>query len=80
MTIVVIAGICVILLILAFLFPRLSRHPQRGVDKTLGAGQRAGGKAPSKLGSWLQKPFSASRKATNKSAATGRRGRGKLPV
>jgi hypothetical protein len=80
MTIAVIAGICVILLVLAFLFPRLSRHPQKGVDKTLGAGQRAGGKAPSKLGSLLQKPFSSSRKATNKSASTGRKGRGKLPV
>jgi hypothetical protein len=80
MTIAVIAGVCVILLVLAFLFPRLSRHPQRGVDKTLGAGQRAGAKAPSKLGTWLQMPFKASRKATNKSASTGRRGRGKLPV
>lgn len=80
MTIAAIIGICIVLLVLAFLFPRLSRHPQRGVDKTLGAGQRAGSKAPSKLGQWLQKPFSASRKATNKSAATGRRGRSKLPV
>jgi hypothetical protein len=80
MTILVIVAVCVILLILAFLFPRLSRHPQRGVDKTLGAGQRAGAKAPSKLGQWLQKPFGMSRRATNKSAATGRRGRGKLPV
>jgi hypothetical protein len=80
MTIAVIAAVCVILLILAFLFPRLSRHPQRGVDKTLGAGQKAGAKAPSKLGTWLQKPFSFSRKATNKSAATGRRGRSKLPL
>jgi len=80
MTVVLIAAICVILLILAFLFPRLSRHPQRGVDKTLGAGQRSGAKAPSKLGNVLQKPFSASRRATNKSAAAGRRGRSKLPV
>jgi hypothetical protein len=80
MTIAIIAGVCVILLVLAFLFPRLSRHPQRGVDKTLGAGQRTGAKAPSKLGTWLQKPFKASRKATNKSASTGRQGRGKLPV
>ena len=80
MTIAVIVGVCIVLLVLAFLFPRLSRHPQRGVDKTLGAGQRAGAQAPSKLGQWLQKPFSASRKATNKSAAAGRRGRSKLPV
>jgi len=80
MTIVVIAGVCVVLLVLAFLVPRLSRGPQRGVDMSLGAGQRAGGKAPGPLGRLLQKPFSSSRRATNKSAEAGRRGRGKLPV
>jgi hypothetical protein len=80
MTIAIIIGVCVILAILAFLVPRLSRYPQRGVDKTLGVGQRAGGKAPSKLGSLLQKPFSSSRKATNKSASKGRSARGKLPL
>ena len=80
MTILVIAAICVILLVLAFLLPRLSQKPQRGVDKTLGVGQQAGSKAPGKLGRWLQKPFSSSRKATNKSANLGRRARGKTPV
>jgi hypothetical protein len=80
MTIAIIAGVCVLLLVLAFLVPRLSRHPQRGVDKTLGVGQSAGSKAPGPLGRLLQKPFSSSRKATNKSAAKGREGRGKLPV
>lgn len=77
-----IAGIivvCVILLVLAFLVPRLSQHPQRGVDKTLGVGQHAGGKAPGPIGRLLQKPFSSSRKATNKSAAKGREGRSKMP-
>lgn len=80
MTIAVIAGICVILLVLAFLVPRLSRHPQRGVDRTLGAGQSAGSKAPGFLGRLLQKPFSSGRKATNKSASKGREGRSKLPI
>ncbi len=46
MTIAIIAAVCVVLLVLAFLVPRLSRHPQRGVDRTLSVGQRAGGKAP----------------------------------
>jgi Family of unknown function (DUF6411) len=78
-TVAIIIGVCVVLLILAFLLPRLSRYPQRGVDSTLGTGQRAAGKAPGKLGQWMQKPFSSSRKATNKSAATGRKGRSKLP-
>jgi hypothetical protein len=80
MTIIAIVGICIVLLVLAFLLPRLSRGPQRGVDKSLGAGQRAGSKAPGPLGRLLQKPFSTSRKAANKSASAGRRGRGKLPV
>ena len=80
MTIAIIAGVCVLLLVLAFLVPRLSRHPQRGVDKTLGVGQSAGSKAPGPLGRLLQKPFSSSRKATNKSASKGREGRSKLPV
>ena len=80
MTIAIIAAVCVILLILAFLMPRQSTHAQRGVDSTLGAGQSAAGKAPGKLGEWLQKPFKSSRKATNKSAQKGREGRSKTPV
>jgi hypothetical protein len=80
MTIIVIAVICVLLLVLAFLLPRLSHGPQRGVDKSLGVGQRAGSKAPGPLGRLLQKPFSSSRKATNKSASLGRRGRDKAPL
>ena len=80
MAIAIIAGVCVILLVLAFLVPRLSHGPQRGVDRGLGAGQRGAGKAPGPLGRLLQKPFSSSRKASNKSAGAGRRGRDKLPM
>jgi hypothetical protein len=80
MLIAAIIVVCVVLLVLAFLLPRLSRHPQRGVDKVLGTGQRGAGAAPGKLGHWLQKPFSSSRKATNRSASAGRKGRGKLPL
>ena len=80
MTVVVIAVVCVVLLVLGFLVPRLSRYPQRGVDRTLGAGQRAGAAAPGPLGRLFQKALGTSRRATNKSAATGRRGRGKLPL
>jgi len=75
-----IIAVCIVLLVLAFLLPRLSHGPQKGVDKTLGVGQSAGSKAPGKLGQWFQKPFSTSRKATNKSASKGREGRGKLPL
>ena len=80
MTVAIIVGVCIVLLLLAFLVPRLSRGPQRGVDKTLGVGQRGAGKAPGPLGRLAQKPFSSSRKATNKSAAKGREGRGKSPL
>jgi hypothetical protein len=80
MTIAVIAAVCVLLLVLAFLLPRLSSHPQRGVDRTLGVGQGTAGKAPGFLGRWLQKPFGSSRRATNKSASLGRRARGKMPL
>ena len=80
MTIIAIVAICIVLLVLGFLVPRLSRGPQRGVDKSLGVGQRAGSKAPGFLGRLFQKPFSSSRKATNKSASLGRRGRDKAPL
>jgi hypothetical protein len=78
MTIAVIVGICVLLLVLGFLLPRLSRHPQRGVDKTLSGGARTASKAPGPLGRLLPKPFRSSQKAADRSAATGRRARGKL--
>jgi hypothetical protein len=80
MTIAIIVGVCVVLLVLAFLVPRLSTGPQRGVDRTLGVGQRAGGKAPGLIGRLFSKSFGTSRRATNKSASLGRRGRGKMPL
>jgi Family of unknown function (DUF6411) len=79
-TIVIIIAICIILLILGFLVPRLSRGPQRGVDRTLGVGQRTGGKAPGPIGKLFSKSFGTSRKATNKSASSGRRARNKMPL
>ncbi|HLM30983.1 MAG TPA: DUF6411 family protein [Solirubrobacterales bacterium] len=79
MTIVVIAGVCVVLAVLAFLLPRASWWPQRGVDKTLGTGQRGASNLPGKAGELAQKPFQASRRAADTSAAKGRQGRSKLP-
>lgn len=77
-----IAGIvvvCIVLLVLAFLVPRLSRGPEKGVHKTLGTGGRAAGKLPGPLGRLGQKSFSKSSKAAGKSAGAGRKGRGKMP-
>ncbi|MFI1107718.1 MULTISPECIES: DUF6411 family protein [Streptomyces] len=79
MIIIGIVGICLVLLVLAFLMPRLSRHPERGTQKALGLGTRTGGKAPGPLGRLLSKPFRSSQKAVGRSGSAGRRGRGKLP-
>ena len=74
---VLIAGIiavCIVLAILAFLVPRLSHGPQKGVDKTLGVGQSAGGKAPGPLGRLFQKPFSTLAQGDEQERAEGPRG------
>jgi Family of unknown function (DUF6411) len=72
-----IIAFCVILFILAFLAPRLSRYFQRAGEKPLEVGERAGGKAPGKLGKWLRKPFSTGEKAIAKSGSEGRKARAK---
>jgi len=69
---------CVLVFIVAFLAPRLSRRFQRAGEKPLELGQRAGGKAPGKLGKWLRKPFSVGDRAIEKSGAEGRKAREKL--
>jgi hypothetical protein len=79
----VVAGViafCILLLVLAFLAPRLSRPVQSAGDRTLGVGQRTGRRAPGVLGRLFSKPFGTGRKAVNKSGSAGRRGRGKLPL
>ena len=79
MVIGAVIGFCILILILAFVAPRLSRHPERGGQKVLGTGGRAAGKAPGKLGTWFSKPFGKSQKAVSKSGQTGRKGRSKAP-
>jgi hypothetical protein len=80
MIIAAVIGFCILLVALAFLAPRMSRYAERGGDRTLAVGQRAGGAAPGPIGRWLQKPFGKSRKAVGRSGSAGRRGRGKLPL
>lgn len=80
MVVAAVIAFCILVLVLAFLAPRLSRPVQNAGDRTLGVGQRAGGSAPGVLGRLFSKPFSSSRKAVNKSGSAGRRGRGKLPL
>jgi type II secretory pathway pseudopilin PulG len=74
------AAVCLVLLVLGFLVPRLSRRPQRSVDRALGVGARTGARAPGRLGRWLSRPFSLSERAADKSASAGRRSRRKLPI
>ncbi len=78
MLIGVVAAICVALFVLALLAPRLSRKPQAAVDRGFGAGARAAGHAPGRLGRWLPKPFRSSRRAADKSASAGRKAHRKL--
>jgi uncharacterized protein DUF6411 len=79
MLIAAVIAFCIVLLVLAFLAPRLSRYFQRAGDKPLQLGQSTSSKAPGKLGQWLQKPFSKSRKAVQKSGSKGREERAKSP-
>ncbi len=80
MVVAAVIGVCVVLLALGFLLPRLSQHPQRGVDRVLGIGDRGASHAPGPVGRWLQKSFRKSARAADKSASAGRRGHSKLPL
>ncbi|MDX2524335.1 DUF6411 family protein [Streptomyces europaeiscabiei] len=79
MIVAAVVGVCVVLAVLAFFVPRLSRHPERGTQRSLGAGSRAGGKAPGVLGRLLSKPFRTSSRAVSRSGSAGRRTRGRMP-
>ncbi|MEV5432676.1 DUF6411 family protein [Streptomyces sp. NPDC052701] len=79
MVIAGVIGLCVVLAVLAFVLPRLSRHPQNGAQRTLGLGSRAGSKAPGPLGRLFSKPFSSGSRAVGRSGSAGRRARGRLP-
>ena len=80
MTIAVIVGICILLLILAFLAPRFSRRPERATRRALGTGGQTASKAPGPVGRLLAKPFWSSSKAAGKSADAGREGRRRMPM
>ncbi|CAL9331709.1 hypothetical protein SUDANB13_00083 [Streptomyces sp. enrichment culture] len=75
MMVVGIVAVCVVIAVLAFFVPRLSRHPQNGTQRTLGFGSRAGSKAPGPLGRLLSKPFNSSSRAVGRSGSAGRRAR-----
>ncbi|MFD9966813.1 DUF6411 family protein [Streptomyces sp. NPDC059011] len=74
-----IVAVCAVVLVLAFVLPRLSRHPQKGTQRVLGTGARAGGKAPGILGRMFSKSFHSSSRAVGRSGSAGRRARSRLP-
>ena len=80
MIIGLVIGFCVLLLIAAFLAPRMSRHVERGGQAPMRAGQKAGHKAPGGLGRLLAKPFQSASKAISRTGSAGRKGRGKMPL
>lgn len=79
MTVIAAAAICAVLLVLSFLAPSLSQHPERGVIGVLSYPRRLAGKLPGAVGRWAQKPFSSTQKNAAKSASAGRSARSKSP-
>jgi hypothetical protein len=79
MLIAAVVVICILLLILGFLAPRLSNHARRGSDRGFSIGRRAGGKAPGPIGRLLSKSFGKSQSAADKSHAAGKKARSRAP-
>jgi hypothetical protein len=78
MLLAAVIAVCVLVFLVALIWPRLSRPAERGASKPLGLGGRAAGKAPGPLARWLRKPFSQSQKAIHKSGSSGRKAHEKL--
>ena len=79
MTILAVAAFCVLLLVVAFLAPKLSHHMERGGKAPAHAGARGAHKAPG-IGRFLAKPFESASKWMGKSGRAGRNARGKSPL
>ena len=79
MTIAIVVAFCVVLLVLAFLLPRASRHVERGGKAPFHAGSRGARKTPG-IGHLLAKPFESATKWIGRSGRAGRKGRGKMPM
>ena len=78
MFIVGVIVICVVLFVLALLWPRLARKPHAATNRVLGGGAAAASHAPGFLGRWLPKPFRTSQKATTKSTGAGAKAHRKI--
>lgn len=80
MTILAIVALCIVMLIISFVAPTLSQHPQRGMNKVIGFPRLLVSKLPGPLGRWAAKPFDSTQKHANRSASKGRETRSKLPL
>lgn len=69
MMVVGIVAVCVVLAVLAFFLPRLSRGPERGTQRTLGLGPARAARRPA---SWAASSASLSAAAPRPSAAVAR--------
>jgi Family of unknown function (DUF6411) len=78
MLIAAVIGICVLVFVVALLWPRISGNAERAGSAPFGLGGRAASKAPGRLGRWLSKPFGKSQRAVHKSGSAGREVRRKL--
>jgi hypothetical protein len=79
MTIALVVAACIVLAVLAFLVPHMSRHAERGAKAPMHVGSRGARKAPG-VGRWLAKPFESATKWMGRSSSAGRRGRAKMPL
>ena len=73
-------ALCIVMLIVSFVAPALSQHPQRGMNKVISFPRFLVSKLPGPLGRWAAKPFDSTQKYANRSASKGREGRSKLPL
>jgi hypothetical protein len=74
---IVLAVVAVLLIVLGFLAPRLSRRPQQKADDELDRAQGKAKRAPGPLSKVLEKPVEISHKTVDKSTDLGRNERGK---
>jgi hypothetical protein len=77
--VIAVIAVCALAAVLGFLLPRLSRRPERGARRTLGAGAAYGSRAPGLLGRILGGSFRSGSRALSRSGSAGRRTRGRLP-
>ena len=78
MVIAAVIGVCVLVFVIALLWPRISGRAERAGSAPFGLGGRAASKAPGPLGRWFSKPFGKSQRAVHKSGSAGREVRRKL--